>query len=296
MEKTKTININDANALKKTNGFVVFAKRLLKNKSAIIGLVLFVVLVLLSLFSDYLTPYKFDEIDMSSRMLAPSAEHPFGTDQLGRDILTRVLYGGRYSLSLGLLSVGVAVVAAIILGTLSGFLGGWVDNLIMRIMDVIQSIPGTLIAIILSGILGSGYFTTIIALSVPCISGYTRVLRAQVMQIGENEYVEAATSLSLSRLRIMFKHILPNSWAPLLVSATMGIATNILASSALSFIGLGVQAPIPEWGAMLSAARDFMRDYPYMVIIPGLFIMVTVLSLNMFGDGVRDALDPKLKD
>lgn len=281
---------------RKTSNFAIFCRRLAKNKTSIIGIILFLILVLLAIFSEYLTPYVFDEMDMTSRMLAPCAEHPFGTDQLGRDILTRVLYGARYSLSLGLLSVGVAVILAIILGTISGFFGGWIDNLIMRCMDIIQSIPSLLIAIILSAVLGNGYFTTVIALSVPNISGYARVLRAQVMQIAESEYVEAATSLSLSKVKIMFKHILPNSWAPLIVSATMGTASAILNASSLSFIGLGVQAPIPEWGAMLSAARDYMRDYPYMVIIPGLFIMITVLSLNMFGDGVRDALDPKLKD
>lgn len=281
---------------RKDGSFSVFCRRIAKNKSAIIGFALFAILILLSVFSDFLTPYTYDEMDMSARMLAPCLEHPFGTDQLGRDILTRVLYGGRYSLSLGLLSVGVAVVCSIVLGTIAGFFSGAVDNLIMRSMDVIQSIPSILIAIILSSILGSGYFTTVVALSVPCISGYTRVLRAQVMQTGESEYVEAATSLSLSKLKIMFKHILPNSWAPLIVSATMGTASAILNASSLSFIGLGVQAPIPEWGALLSSARDYMRDYPYMVLIPGVFIMITVLGLNMFGDGVRDALDPKLKD
>lgn len=281
---------------RKDSAFAVFARRFCKNKTAVIGLVLFVVLVFLAVFAVAISPSAYDQIDMTARLQSPSSAHLFGTDQLGRDLLSRILYGGRYSLSLGLLSIAVAVVASVILGCISGFFGGWIDNLMMRIMDIIQAIPSTLLAIIMSAVLGSGYTTTIIALAVPCISGFTRVLRAQVMQIGGNEYVEAATSLSLKKATIMFKHILPNSWAPLIVSATMGVAQAILNASALSFIGLGVQAPIPEWGALLSGSRDYMRDYPYMVIIPGIFIMVTVLCLNLIGDGVRDALDPKLKD
>lgn len=281
---------------KKNSSFKSFVRRFCKNKTAVIGLILFVILVFLAVFATVLTPYAYDKINMAARMDAPSAEHWFGTDQLGRDMLSRVLYGGRYSLSLGILSIAAAVVISVILGCISGFFGGWIDNLLMRIMDIIQSIPSTLLAIIMSAVLGAGYTTTIIALAVPYVSGFSRLLRAQVMQIGENEYVEAATSLSIKKATIMFKHILPNSWAPLIVSATMGVAQAILNASALSFIGLGVQAPIPEWGALLSGSRDYMRDDPYMVIIPGIFIMLTVLSLNLVGDGVRDVLDPKLKD
>lgn len=281
---------------KKNSSFKSFARRFCKNKTAVIGLILFVILVLLAVFATVITPYAYDKINMAARMNAPSAEHLFGTDQLGRDMLSRILYGGRYSLSLGILSIAAAVVISVILGCISGFFGGWIDNLLMRIMDIIQSIPSTLLAIIMSAVLGAGYTTTIIALAVPYVSGFSRLLRAQVMQIGENEYVEAATSLSIKKVTIMFKHILPNSWAPLIVSATMGVAQAILNASALSFIGLGVQAPIPEWGALLSGSRDYMRDDPYMVIIPGIFIMLTVLSLNLVGDGVRDVLDPKLKD
>ena len=281
---------------KKNSEFGVFVRRFCKNKTAVIGLILFVILILLAVFATVISPYPYDEMDMGNRLQPPSFAHPFGTDNLGRDILSRILYGGRYSLSLGILSIAVAVVLSVIMGSVAGFFGGWLDELIMRIMDIIQSIPSTLIAIIIASVLGAGFGTTIIALAVPCISGYTRVLRAQVMQTGENEYVEAATSLSLKKATIMFKHILPNSWAPLIVSATMGLASAILNASALSFVGLGVPTSIPEWGGMLSASRDYMRDRPYMVIIPGVIIMITVLSLNLVGDGVRDALDPKLKD
>lgn len=281
---------------KKKSQFREFLSRLSRNKSAMLGLCLFLVLVLLAILAPYIVPYKYDAIDPAHRLQAPSAAHWFGTDQLGRDILSRILYGGRYSLSLGVLSVGLALVISIVLGTVTGYFGGWVDTVVMRFLDIVQSIPSLLIAIIMSAVLGTGFGMTIIALAVPCVSGYTRVLRAQVMQASENEYVEAATSLSLSKAAIMFRHVLPNAWAPLIVSATMGVATAVLSASSLSFIGLGIQAPLPEWGAMLSASRDYMRDYPYMVIIPGIFIIITVLGLNIFGDAVRDILDPKLKD
>lgn len=282
--------------VKKTGEFYTFIRRLSKNKSGVIGLAIFLILVALSIVGPMMVSYQYDAIDIGSRYLSPSVEHPFGTDQLGRDILSRILYGGRYSLSLGVLSVGVALVISIVLGTIAGYFGGIVDTLIIRFLDIIQSIPSLLIAIIMSAVLGTGFGMTIIALAVPCVSGYTRVLRAQVMQTSSSEYVEAATSLSVSRFKIMFRHILPNTWTPLIVSATMGVATAVLSASALSFIGLGIQSPLPEWGAMLAGSRDYMRDYPYMVIIPGLFIMITVLGLNMFGDAVRDVLDPKLKD
>lgn len=281
---------------KKTSEFRTFLRRLVKNKSGMLGLSIFLILVVLAVLAPYITPYQYDAIDVSSRYQAPSLVHFFGTDQLGRDIFSRILYGGRYSLSLGVLSVGLALVISIVLGTIAGYFGGIVDTLIMRFLDIIQSIPSLLIAIIMSAVLGTGFGMTVIALAVPCVSGYTRVLRAQVMQASANEYVEAATSLSVSKFKIMFKHILPNTWAPLIVSATMGVATAVLSASSLSFIGLGIQSPLPEWGAMLAGARDYMRDYPYMVIIPGCFIMITVLGLNMFGDAVRDVLDPKLKD
>jgi len=280
----------------KNSEFKTFLKRLSRNSSGMAGIAIFLILVILAVLAPYICRFPYDVIDVPSRFQGPSLTHPFGTDQLGRDIFSRILYGGRYSLSLGVLSVGLALVVSVVLGTITGYFGGALDSLIMRFLDIIQSIPSMLIAIILSAVLGTGFGPTIIALAVPCISGYTRVLRAQVMQASQNEYVEAATSLSVSKYKIMFRHIPPNSWAPLIVSATMGVATAVLSASALSFVGLGIQSPLPEWGAMLAGARDFMRDYPYMVIIPGCFIMITVLGLNMFGDAVRDVLDPKLRD
>lgn len=279
-----------------TTQFVIFLRRLRRNRSAILGIAIFLFLGLLAILAPYISRYPFDLIDMPNKLASPSLEHFFGTDKLGRDIFSRLLYGGRYSLTMGILAVIISMGAGILLGAIAGYYGGWVDSLIMRILDVFNSIPSILLAIVMSAVLGNGYFMTVIALSVPRIPHYARLLRAQFLQIGQQEYVEAAQSISCTNFVIMMKHILPNAWSPLIVSATMDVSHTILSAAALSYIGLGIQAPTPEWGAMLSDARDYMRDYPFMVIFPGLFIMISVLGLNMFGDGVRDALDPKLKD
>ena len=284
------------NEIKKESQLRVFWQRFSKSRVSVAALIVFVLLILSAVFAKVISPYDYGEMVMKDRLLAPCAAHWFGTDNLGRDIFSRIMYGGRYSLSLGVLSVCVSLFFGVILGAVSGFFGGWVDNLIMRILDVIQAIPTILIAIIMSSILGSGFLPTIVALAVPSISGFARVLRAQFLKVSQNEFVEAAVSLSVSKVKIMLRHILPNAWAPLIVSATMGVANSVLNASSLSFIGLGIPKNIPEWGAMLSSSRDSMRDFPHMVIIPGLFICITVLALNIVGDGVRDALDPKLKD
>lgn len=282
--------------VKNQGSFSIFFRRLCKNRLAIAGLVVFLLLCLLSVFSVWINPYDYEAVDIVNKLALPSGEHWFGTDQLGRDILSRILYGGRFSLSMGIIATFVALAFGIVLGAVSGFYGGVVDNLIMRCFDVIQAIPSILIAIMVSALMGTGFVSTIFALAVPFVPNYARMLRAQFLQVGQQEYVEAAASLSCSKTTIMFKHILPNAFAPLIVSATMNVANAVLTAATLSFIGLGVQSGIPEWGAMLSASRNYMRDYPFMVVFPGVFIMITVLSLNMLGDGVRDALDPKLKD
>jgi len=280
---------------KKTSGFKTFLRRILKNKPATIGFCIFMVLVILAILAPYIIPYEIDSINMANKLQPPSAEHIFGTDQLGRDIFSRILFGGRYSLSLGVFAIALALLAGILIGSVAGFYGKWVDALFMRILDVVQALPTIFLAILMSAVLGAGYATTIIALAIPNISSFARLIRAQFLKMSQQEYVEAATSIGCSKLKIMLKHILPNAWQPLIVASTMGMANTVLQAAALSFIGLGIQAPIPEWGAMLSASRDFMRDYPWMVIFPGIFIFITVLSLNLFGDGTRDALDPRLK-
>ncbi len=271
-------------------------KRLKKNKTAMFGLLVFVLLAFSAVFAPLLSPYGFADMDLSSAFQTPSAAHWFGTDDLGRDIFTRILYGGRYSLTIGIISVGFALVVGVLIGTIAGYFGGIIDNLIMRFLDIFQSIPGLILTIAISAALGSGFDKTILALSISRIPAFARVLRASIMRVRDQEYLEAAESIRCGKLRIIVKYVLPNSWAPLIVEATMGVANTVLTAASLSYIGLGVQPPTPEWGAMLSGAKGYIRDYSYMLTFPGLFIALTVLCLNMLGDGLRDALDPRLKN
>jgi len=282
--------------IKKQGNFAAVLHRLKKNKTAMAGLIIFIILAVIAIFSQWLMPYPYEQMDMTSMYSVPSITHWFGTDDLGRDILSRIMYGGRYSLSIGLLATSFSLVIGMAIGAVAGYFGGAVDNIIMRLMDIIQAVPGLLLTIAISAVLGSGFDKTIMALGLSNIPNYVRILRASIMSIRKMEYLEAAESIRCSKLRIIMRHALPNALSPVIVQATMGVANTVLTAASLSFIGLGVQPPTPEWGAMLSAGRNFIRDYPHMVMFPGIFIMITVLSLNMLGDGLRDALDPKLKD
>ncbi len=281
--------------IKKDTEFRRVVKQLSYNKLATFGIILFVVLLVICLMAPIIAPYDYQAIDLRNKSQTPNAEHLFGTDNLGRDILSRVLYGGRYSITMGIFSLMVSLVLGTILGSIAGYFGDWVDNIIMRALDIIQSLPGMLLTIVLSAVLGSGYINTILALSINGIPGEARMLRGQILKVRGNEYVEAAQAINCSKTRIITQHILPNSFSPMIVQASMGIASRIMTASSLSFIGLGVQPPAPEWGAMLSDARVYIREYPHMILFPGIAIALTVLSLNLFGDGLRDALDPKLK-
>ena len=281
---------------KKENRFLVLAKRMSRNTNAMIGLAIFVVLVLSIIIVPLVSPYDYSKMDVTALHQTPSAAHWFGTDDLGRDIFTRVFYGGRYSLSISIAAVAFSTVIGLFLGATAGYFGGTYDTLVMRSLDIIQAIPSILLTIIISAALGVGIDKTIIAISVGTIPSNVRLLRGTVMQTRENQYLEAAEAIGCSTPRRILKYVIPNSWSPLIVSATMGIAKMILELAALSYIGLGVPASIPAWGSMLSNARGFLRDYPYMLAFPGIFIALSVLSLNMIGDGLRDALDPKLKD
>ena len=270
-------------------------RRLRTNSTAMFGLIVLALLILLSVFAPVIAPYHYTEMDMLQLNAAPSLKHLFGTDSLGRDILSRLIYGGRYSSFLGFSASVISMAAASVLGSLAGYFGGWVDNVVLRICDVVQAIPGILLSIVISAVLGPGFFNTILALAIGGIPSGIRLTRAQILSVRSEEYLEAAASVNCSSMRIMFRHILPNILSPLIVGFTMGIGNTIMLASSLSFIGLGVQPPAPEWGAMLSAGRDFIRNYPWQIIFPGIFVFVTVLSINLFGDGLRDALDPKMK-
>lgn len=275
--------------------FVVVTRRLSKNPLAVAGFIVAVFLVIIAIFAPLIAPYPYDKQDLVHSREAPSREHLFGTDELGRDVFSRIIWGSRFSLSIGVLAVLVGTSIGVLIGALAGYFGNLVDDSLMRLIDILQSIPGILLAIAISVVLGPGFFNSVLALSVGCIPMACRLTRAAVLKVRNEEYIEAAISINASTPRIIFRHVLPNSFAPVLVSATMMIGGIIMAAAMLSFIGLGVQPPIPEWGSMIAGGRNLIRSSPWMVTFPGIFIMLSVLAFNMFGDGLRDALDPKLK-
>lgn len=281
---------------KKNSEFLDIIHRLSKNKIAMFGLILVLAEVFLAIIAKWVVPYDWNAIDVANAKQWPSMQHFFGTDELGRDIFSRIIYGARFSLSIGIFGTLITTVIGTVIGAIVGYYGGTFDNIIMRILDIIQSIPPILFNIVIAAALGAGFMNTLIALAVGGIPGAARLVRGSVMSIRKMEYLESADSINCGKLRTIFLHVLPNAISPSIVACTMNVANLILIAASLSFIGLGVQAPTPEWGAMLSASRNYIRDYPYMVLIPGLAIAVTVLALNLLGDGLRDAMDPKLKD
>ncbi len=287
--------VHQEEKVKKTSQFVEVMKRLAANKGAMIGGILFLLILVVAILAPLLAPYDYMTMNLKERCMSPNATHWFGTDHMGRDILSRVLYGARYSLLIGIGSVIFSAIGGVFFGSISGYVGGWVDNLIMRICDIIQSVPGLILNIALACVLGPGVWNTILALGVEGIAGTARLMRSSILNIRKMEYLDAARVANGKSGRIIFNHVLPNTFAPILVQATMGVGGRIIMAASMSYIGIGVQPPTPEWGAMLSDSRDFIMAYPYMCLIPGICIMLVVLSLNLLGDGLRDALDPKLK-
>ncbi|MEG1525411.1 MAG: ABC transporter permease [Clostridia bacterium] len=280
---------------KKRSLFQETWQRLSRNSLAMGGLAILVLLVLVAIFADVIAPFPYDKQDYNALLQTPSMAHLMGTDEYGRDILSRVIYGSRISLYVGFISLACGAFVGCVVGSIAGFFGGMTDNVIMRICDVLHGIPRIVLAIAIASTIGPGITSALIAVAVSSVPNFARVVRAATMTVRDQEYVEASQSLGASNARIIVRHIFPNILAPIIVQATLGIGTSILLCASLSFLGLGVQPPTPEWGSMLSNARSFMRDYAYMVISPGIAIMLTVLALNLFGDGLRDALDPKLK-
>lgn len=271
--------------------------RLKKQPVAVIGFIIFVTIVLLALLAPLLVDYETDVIGQNAaeRLMSPCLEHPFGTDEMGRDLLARIIYGARFSLRVGILATVISAIVGIPAGAIAGYCGGTVDNVIMRIADIIGGIPSMLLAMCIVAALGTGDTNLIIAIGFASVNVYVRVTRAAVLSVSGSEYVEAARAVGESEPEIIIKHILPNCLSPIIVQTTLRVATSIIRASGLSFIGLGIAPPSPEWGAMLTAGRQYLRGHAYMTIFPGLAIMVTVMSLNLLGDGLRDAMDPKQK-
>lgn len=272
--------------------------RLKKNKGAMVGLAVAILLVFTALFGGLFLDYDTQVIGQNTaeRLQSPSWKHLMGTDEYGRDIFSRIIYGTRYSLSIGLVAVSIALIIGVFMGATAGYCGGRVEEVIMRFTDIFQAIPATIMSIIIVVILGQTTFNLMIAIGLTSVPQFVRITRVAVLTVKDQEFIEASRALGISRKRTILSHILPNCLSPIIVQATLRVATAILSASTLSFLGLGVPVPKPEWGAMLSAGRKFIRDYSYMTLFPGLAIMVTVLALNLLGDGLRDALDPKLKN
>jgi len=270
-------------------------RRLWKNKAAVLGFFVVVFLVMFCVLAPYIAPYSPLKLNIPERLQPPSLNHLLGTDQFGRDILSRLLYGGRLSLGVGIISVVLGLVPGVILGLASGFLRGNVDAVIMRGVDIMMALPSILLALLIVTVLGPGLINTMIAVGIGGIPSMIRLVRGKVLSIRETEYIEAARSIGANDWRIMIRHILPNCAAPIIVVATLRLPSAIIMAASLSFIGLGAQAPTPEWGAMLASGRHFLTTSWWICTFPGLAIFLAVLGLNMFGDGLRDALDPKLK-
>ncbi len=271
-------------------------RRLKKNHWSMGGLILIVLLGLVAIFAEQIAPYGYNEQDYMNMLQGPSRQNLLGTDNLGRDVFSRIIHGSRLSLSIGFITTAIGLSVGGFLGALAAFYGGRIDNLIMRFMDVILAIPGFIFAIALVTALGPSLTNLMIAVGINTIPYFARIIRSSVMSTKENEFVEAARVIGSSDLWIIFKHLIPNSLAPILVQATLRIGDTIIIASGLSFLGLGAQPPLPEWGALLSAGRGYLRVAWWMATFPGIAIMITVLAFNLLGDGLRDALDPRLKN
>lgn len=272
-------------------------RRFCKNKLALVGLIVFMFIVLVALFADWIVPYEAaTNMNSAERLQPPSAAHWFGTDGRGRDMFARIVHATPNSLFIGVIVSLISLLIGGTLGIACGYFGGRFDNIIMRFLDMVSALPGNLLAMVMVAVLGPNMQNLIIALVIGRIAGVARMSRSVALSISEQEYVEAGKAGGSGDFRMIAKHAIPNAAGTLIINTTMGISSVILGASSLSFIGLGVQPPNPEWGAMLNDAREYFRSAPYLMIIPGLAILLTSISINMMGDGLRDALDPKLKN
>ena len=274
-------------------------RRFMRNRNSVIGLVLTAIFVFVALAAPILVDYDTQVIQQSipDRLLQPgeNPEHPLGTDEIGRDVMARLIYAAKMSLSIGAMSVVIAIAIGVFIGSVAGYFGGKVDTVLMRLMEVLDGVPSFLMALTICAALGASVYTLMIAIAVGSIAAQSRMVRSAVLTVKNNEYVEAAKAMGATDMQIIFYHIIPNCVGTIIVQFSVKIAGGILSASSLSFLGLGVQPPDPEWGAMLSGGRTYMLDNPTLTLFPGLCIMVVILAFNMLGDGLRDSLDPRLK-
>jgi peptide/nickel transport system permease protein len=281
--------------VRKESEYSIVWRQFRRNPGAVFGAVILVLLVLVALFAPLLAPYDPLKVNMRQGLLPPNAEYLMGTDEMGRDVLSRLLFGARISLQIGFISLAIAGSAGIVLGVIAGYYGGWIDNVVSRATDILMAFPDLLLALLVVAVLGPSLRNAMIAVGIAGIPSYVRLVRGMTLSVRDTDYVLGARAVGCYDRRIIWRYMLPNVLPPLIVMATLGIAGAILSAAGLSFIGLGAQRPTPEWGAMLSTGRDYMRSAWWITIFPGMAIMITVLSLNMMGDGLRDALDPRLR-
>lgn len=272
-------------------------RRFKKNKGAVVGLCMLLTICVLAIAAGFVFDYDTQVVggDITQRLMSPCLAHPFGTDEMGRDILIRVIYGARYSLSIGIVAVGISIIIGVALGAIAGYVGGFLENVIMRITDIFIAVPNILLAIAIVSALGQSTLNLMVAIGICSAASFVQITRSAVLTVRNNEYIEAARAIGSNNRHIIFSHILPNALAPIIVQATLRVGASIISASSLSFLGIGIPLPAPEWGAMLSSGRNYIRDYSYMTLFPGLAIMLTVVSLNLVGDALRDSIDPKLK-
>lgn len=296
-KNVKVIQEEQGFVLPKSNQFKETFQRLCENKAALAGMVFLILLISVSICADFLFNYQETCVQQNimERLQWPSWEHPFGTDEFGRDLLARVVHGSRISLSIGFTAVAFGLLVGGFLGTIAGYFGGWIDNIILRACDVFLAVPMMLMAIVIVAALGASIINLVISLAIASVPTFARLVRSAVLTVRDMEYIEAAKAIGVKTPRTIVHYILPNCLGPIIVQTTLRIAATISNTAALSFLGLGVKAPQPEWGALLSSGREFIRDSGYLAFIPGLCIMLTILALNLLGDGLRDALDPRLK-
>ena len=280
---------------KKYNFWIDAWIRLKRNKLSMLGLGIIVVLFLIAIFAEIIIPFSYSKVDMTQAFTTPNAVHLFGTDQLGRDVFSRCIYATRISLPMGFVCAIVAISMGGILGLTAAFFMGRVDNLLMRTMDVLQAIPGTLMAICVVATLGTGIPQLILAIAISNVPMFAKTVRSAVLTVRDSEYIEATRTIGAKTLRLMFRHIIPNCVGHVIIFMVASVAANIMIISMMSYIGLGIQPPTPEWGSLLADGKAYISSYAHMVVFPGLFILVTVFAFFLLGDGVRDALDPRLK-
>lgn len=272
------------------------ARRFVKHRSAMVGAIVIFGCLVITLVAFVWTPYDPSLPNLEQRLNPPSLAHPFGTDDVGRDILSRLAVGGRYSLVMGIAAIGIAVGIGVPLGLVAGFRGGVWDTLVMRGIDVLMTLPSIVLAVAIVSVLGPGVVSVILAAAVTSIAGFARLVRATTLTLRDQDFISASRVIGASDRRILLVHLLPNTLAPLIVQASIGVGGTILIASALGFLGIGVQPPTPEWGAMLSRGRDYLSSAPFLVVFPGIAIGLLVLGFNLLGDGLRDALDPRMRD